>query len=69
DRRRASEDAEDSLIATSAATAALRPVGQVHPTGPIDIVDIRDEDSVADLDDDSVNELDSDSADASPRRA
>ncbi|MBC7724886.1 MAG: MFS transporter [Burkholderiaceae bacterium] len=69
DRRRAGEDAEDSLIATSAATAALRPVGQVHPTGPIDIVDIRVEDSVADLDDDSVNELDSDSADASPRRA
>ena len=38
-RSREVENAEDAVIGASAATAALRPVGQVRPTGSIDVVD------------------------------
>jgi EmrB/QacA subfamily drug resistance transporter len=37
--KREREDAEDRLIETGAASAALTPVGMVHPTGSIRVVD------------------------------
>lgn len=38
-RRRRTEDAEDTLIEVGAASAALPPVGQAHPTGSVPVAD------------------------------
>jgi hypothetical protein len=39
-RKREREDAEDAAITASTATAALSAVGQAHPTGSIEVIDV-----------------------------